>query len=194
MMRFRVGLACVAIRGADTRAVKVYIESKTTWELARIRRCVACVGGNNLAKRVGNEQKPRNSVIEVVQSMEELARFLKTWMPNARITTTDVIPRRSNGFFNSRIRIITLKIRQQSEDHHHARLGQNFVINSRVSASETYRPKDLFYDGGDGVHMNTFGYDALTALTDWLLESDRVGGESFQCNVHNHSLEIEMKF
>ena len=52
--------ARVGIRGADTKAIKVFIRQKSTHELNRLERVVLIVGGNNLGKREGGKQVPNH--------------------------------------------------------------------------------------------------------------------------------------
>ena len=187
--------ARVGIRGADTKAIKVFIRQKSTHELNRLERVLLIVGGNNLGKKEGGKQVPNQSAIAVREALEELARFMRTWAPNAEVVTTDIIPRDSEfGFFNARARLIAQYISPQDPKHHHASILRPFLIISRVKASEKYRSKDFFYEGGDRVHMNPAGYAALDSIADWLLADSRGAGDRFDASVHGHVVSFTMKF
>ena len=47
---------------------------------------------------------------------------------------------------------------------------------------------------GDGVHPNVIGYEALTMITDWLLEQERSAGDAYTFSVRGHSFSVKMKF
>ena len=194
MMRMAAGLACVGIRGADIEIVRQFLSKRSFRELVILRLIVVAVGGNTLAKKINGKQEPNKTAVETRESLQSLVRHVKTLAPNAIIITLDLIPRSSRGFFNCRARVIARNMIQQGPYHHHAEFLDGFLICSRVNASESYRPKDLLYDGGDGVHPNVFGYEALTKITDWLLEQERSAGDAYTFAVCGHSLTVKMKF
>ena len=189
-------VARVGIRGANIERIKAYIRQRPTRDLERLERVVVVVGGNNICRKgPGNRQLPNESAPKVREGLEGLARFFRTWARNAEVVTTDPIPRESEGgFFICRARLISLHITPQDEKHHHAGCLKVFMIDSRVKASPKYRPKDFFYNGGDMVHLNAMGYDALESITDWLLASTRRAGDRFEANVHGHVVAFNMKF
>ena len=193
-MKVAPGVASVGIRGGDVEAVKAFLRTKSPHDLIKLRRVVVAIGGNNLARKVGGNQQPNQSTKDTQAEIEGLVRFIASWVPEATVTTIDIIPRSSQGWFNCRARLIAKHIKQQGTRHHHCLCFRNFVIDSRVKGSEPLRPKDYFYDGSDNVHMNTIGYEAMTAITDWLLESDRTSADSLQATVRGHEIVVTMKF
>ena len=193
-MRVQDGVASVGIRGGDCEAIKAFIRQKPPRYLCKLTSIILVVGGNNLAKRSGGSQVPRQDAQRVSQELEGLVRFLLTFAPNAHVTTTDLIPRRTNGFFNARARCIAQKIERQNNRHHHVSLLRGFIVISRIKNSEPYVPKDLFFNGSDGVHMNTLGYRAFTAILDWLLQSVRREGDATRITVNEHDITVKMKF
>ena len=186
--------ATVGIRGGDCQSVKSYFAYRSVRDLSRLRKIVILVGGNDLARRQDGVQIPNRSAQEVRQQIEGLIRYVKAVNPQAEVTTLDIIPRKSEGFFNSRARCVAAGIGQQTPDHHHISLLKGFIINSRVKSSERYRPKDLFYNGADGTHMNNIGYEVLSKIMDWILESSRDMGDSTRISVHDHEITVKMKF
>ena len=195
MMIVRDGVACVGIRGGDVEAVKSYFRQRSPRSLCQLERIVIYAGGNNLARREGATQAPRQPAKEVSLELESLTRFVLAFCPNASVTTADLIPRATKGFFNHRSRMIAERIIQQAEHrHHHASFLRGLLIISRLKGSEKYRPKELFFAGSDGVHMNSLGYRALIMITEWLLEAERRGGDSVRITVSDHNLAITMKF
>jgi len=193
-MRLAAGLACVGIKGGETEAVKEFLKNKSPRALIILRLIVVVAAGNNLAKKQGNKQVPKETATQTRESLQSLVRFIQIRAPNAIVVTTDLIPRSTSGFFNSRARVIARNMVAQSPTHHHAEFLNSFLIISRVKASETYRPKDLFYQGGDGVHPNVVGYEALTMITNWLLEKERPLGDEYHLTIRGHSLTVKMKF
>ena len=194
MMRKAAGLACVGIRGADIEVVRHFLSKRSFRELVILRLIVVAVGGNTLAKKSNGKQVPNKTAVETRESLQSLVRHIRTLAPNAIVVTLDLIPRSSRGFFNCRARVIAQNMISQGPYHHHAEFLDGFLICSRVKASESYRPKDFFYDGGDGVHPNVIGYEALTMITDWLLEQERSAGDAYTFSVRGHSLSVKMKF
>ena len=194
-MRVAAGLACVGIRGADTEVVRHFLSKRSFRELVILWLIVVAVGGNNLAKKNGKkEQVPNKTHAKTRESMQSLVRHIRTLAPNAIVVTLDLIPRKSRGFFNCRARVIARNIVPQGPYHHHAEFLDGFLIVSRVKASESYRPKDFLYDGGDGVHPNVIGYEGPTMITDWLLEQERSAGDAYTFSMRGHSFSVKMKF
>ena len=147
-----------------------------------------------MARREGQTQSPRQPAKEVIQELEGLARFLLAFVPHASVTTTDLLPRATSGFFNQQARLIAHCIAQQDERHHHVKLPKPFLVVSRVKTNERYVLKEIFYVGSNGVHMNSFEYRTLTEITDWLLQLDRRNSDSTRITEQNHELSIHMKF
>ena len=196
ILREYPGRACAGISGGDIDSAKEYFRKKSVHELALLERVILIFGGNDLCKKgPGGKQLPNKSAEAVCQGLQDLARFVLAWVPNAEVTTTDPLPRNTEGgFANARSRLISRHIVAQDQRHHHAPYIKNFLIISRVKASVTYRPKDLFYEGSDGVHLNATGYDALEMMVDWLVMGVRREGDRFDASVPGHSLSFNMKF
>ena len=189
-------VARVGIRGANIERIKAYIRQRPTHDLECLERVVVVVGGNNICRKgPGGRQYPNESAREVREGLKGLVRFLQTWVRNAEVVTTNLILRESEGgFFLCHARLISRHITSQDEKHHHAGFLKVFMIDSRVKASPKYIPKDFFCNGGDSVHLNAIGYDALELITDWLLASSRRAGDRFEANVHGHVVAFCMKF
>ena len=196
MMKEEPDTARIGISGADTRTIKVYFQQKSVHQLNILERVVIIAGGNDLCRRAGGNRQVPNQPVETVRArLEELVRFVQAWAPHAVVVTTDLIPRESEGgFFNARARLVARHISPQGHRHHHANFLKCFVINSRVKGSAKYRPKDIYYMGGDMVHMNPDGYEALDRILDWLLAEERREGDAFNESVNGHVVSFSMKF
>ena len=119
MMIIQGGIASVGIRGGDTEAVKAYLSQKSARDLCQLEYIILYIGGNNLARRDGETQVPGQPAEEVSRELEGLVRFTRAYCPQAAITTADLIPRSTQGFFNHRARLIAANIIQQDPKHHH---------------------------------------------------------------------------
>ena len=111
MMEETAETARVGISGGDTKAIKVFLQQKSVHELNRLERVIVLAGGNDLCKRIsgpnGFRQVPNQTAETVRARLEELARFIQTWVPHADVVTTDVVPRESEGgFHNARARLV----------------------------------------------------------------------------------------
>ena len=188
-------VASVGIRGGDTESVKAYLRQKGARHLCLLTKVVLYIGGNNLAQRRDGTQIPKQTAQEVSLAIEGLVRFILAFIPNADVTTMDLLPRSTNGFFNCRARCIARGLVQQDTNrHHHALILKGFLIKSRVKTAENFVPKDLFYRNSDGVHLNTLGYSALEQVNKWLFESVRRLGDTTRVIVHEHEIGVNMKF
>ena len=69
---------------------------------------------------------PLHDVNGVASSYMDLVRESLNFFPNARIFSTDAVPRRSSGFCITRANYVSKKVIQQSERHHHFALNKHF--------------------------------------------------------------------
>ena len=119
--------------------------------------------------------------------LECLTRFVLAFCPLANVTTADLIPRATKRFFNHRTRLIAAHIIQQDVRRHHVSLLRSLLIISRLKGSEKYRPKELLFNGSDGVHMNSHGYRAVIMITEWLRrDGDSIPWDGNIVRSHNY--------
>jgi lysophospholipase L1-like esterase len=187
------GVAYIGVRGGGCGHVPEAAKSKNAVTRAAVERIIVIVGGNDLSvKKLGVISPSPLGVRGVREKLERLVRDLQLWMPNAWVNTADIIPRRSNGFFNSRVRAIGQYIEQQGR-HHYISLHKNFYIDARTKTTERYCILDSLYSG-DGVHLNDVGYGVLRRVCEWLIEGGRGVGERLDFSVAGRVVTIRMKF
>jgi hypothetical protein len=159
-----------------------------------VARVVVIAGGNDLSTkfcgRIGPSSIGTNGVREMI---EKMVRDLQIWLPNAHVTTLDILPRRSTGYFNSRVRIISRHLSQNGR-HHHALLHKNFYVDCRTKGSEKYVIVDSLYSA-DGCHLSQEGYSVLYRVCEWLLGGEERGpGAVLSFTAAGRSISVRMKF
>jgi lysophospholipase L1-like esterase len=158
-----------------------------------VEQVILIVGGNDLSiKSCGRIRPSPLGVRGVREKFEKLVRDLQVWLPNANVTSLDIIPRKSTGWFNSRVRAISQHLVQHGR-HHHALLHKNFYVDCRTKGSEKYVVVDQLYSG-DGCHLNDLGYAILYRICEWLLGAERGAGEGLDFTASGRSISVQMKF
>ena len=187
-------MAYVGIRGGQCDHVREYISHKPYFHLAVLTDVTVVIGGNQLSRLQQGQIQPDQSADEVKTDIENLTRFLKLRLPHAKITTLDLLPRRSpHSWFNSRCRIVNKHVTQTNPDHHHASFFASLIVNSRSRHTEKYNPSAEFM-GPDGTHFNEAGYNVLRRIVEWLLASRRGLGEALTFIAEGQQISVMMRF
>ena len=199
-MRGEAGVAVVGIRGGGCEHVKERMRFYRPQRLQPITEVVLAVGGNNLSQRLSRTAEIKTATKTTQEDMESLAGFLQQLMPQATVTTLDLLPRSSEGsMFNSRARTIALHIRQTGTRHHHINFIKSFTtINKRPhkrdKTIEKYPSTSAFYIGGDGTHLNQAGYRAVKRITEWAMDGPKEVGRIFRFEEAGWRVNASFKF
>jgi hypothetical protein len=111
----------VAIPGGQLQHVSGFFDDARSNTFREIRNIMIIgMGMNDVCKKgPNNVQVPHHDKAKVLKDYETLINELHGKFPFARILTTDVIPRQTEGFANHDAAFIADKMSQQCPLHHH---------------------------------------------------------------------------
>ena len=198
LMRGEVATAVVGIRGGGVIHVKERIDFYRPRRLQTISEVVVLIGGNDLDRRTRAGEE--NATRKTREDMESLAAHISRKLPSARVTTLDILPRTSVGSrFNSRARAIARHVGQAGPNHHHVTFIKSLTTidirnHKRDKIKEKYPVVSVFYDSGDGTHLNSNGYTAVQKIVDWAFNAQKSAGSAYMFYMAGWEVRAEFKF
>ena len=197
-MRGQRDIAAVGIRGGGWTHVRERLRFYRPRCFEKIRVVGLVVCGNDLDRR--NRRDHPTALRRTEEDFAALIRFVTTLIPQARVISFDILPRRSPGsIFNSRARAIANNMKKEGEKHSHVNFIKSFTtINDKKhkwdARVERYPVADVFYRGGDGTHLNAAGYRALSKIVDWAVTEERAAGSAYCFEEQGWRVRASTKF